>query len=88
MTTDPKPPVAKYELTLVLHGNSHEELESELLSMTRGGYLLDSDYHRRDDFHVIGVNGVRTLRHTNPQMTPERYAADLETWWQSRKART
>jgi hypothetical protein len=80
------PPVTKYELTIVLHGNSHDELVSELLSMTRGGYLLDSGYYKRDELHVVGGNGTRVLRHTNPEMTPERYAAELDAWWTARKA--
>lgn len=86
MTDETKPPTAKYELTLVLHGNSHDEIERELLGLTRGGYLLDSDYHRRDEFHVVGGRRAATLRHTNPEMTPGEYDATLEAWWRARKA--
>jgi hypothetical protein len=82
----PTPPVAKYELQLTISGNSHEEIESELLSMTRGGYLLDSEYHKRDEFHVVGGKRTARLTHTNPGMTPERYDAELHDWWVSRKA--
>jgi hypothetical protein len=84
VTADP-PPRTKYELTLVIHGNSHEEIERELLGMTRGGYLLDSEYGSRDEFHVTGSRRTSVLKHTNPDMTPERYDADLDTWWQRRK---
>ena len=79
------PPTAKYELSITLHGNSHEEIERELLSMTRGGYLLDSDHHRRDEFHVVGGRGTRVLKHANPEMTPDRYDAELDAWWRARK---
>lgn len=81
------PPVPKYELTVTIAGNSHDEIERELLSMTRGGYLLDSDYNKRDEFHVVGGRGTRILRHTNPEMTPERYGAELDEWWQNRRSR-
>lgn len=86
MTSDPTPPMAKYELTLVIHGNSHDEIERELLSMTRGGYLLDSDYYKRDEFRVTGGRRTAILRHTNPEQTPEQYEAELDAWWQARRA--
>ena len=82
----PEPPVAKYRLTLTIDGNSHDEIERELLSMTRGGYLLDSDYHERDEFTVYGGRRTARLVHTNPEQTPERYDAELDAWWQARKA--
>ena len=81
-----EPPVAKYRYTLVIEGNSHEEITRELLYQTRGGYLLDSDYEKRDTFHVIGGRKTSRLEHTNPDMTPERYDAELDEWWQARKA--
>jgi hypothetical protein len=84
-TTD-KPPVAKYRLTLTITGNSHDEIEHELLVMTRGGYLHDSDGYERDEFHVIGGRRTAVLEHTNPDMTPERYDAELDAWWQARRA--
>lgn len=80
-----EPPTTKYELTIVLHGNSHDELVNELLGMTRGGYLLDSDYYKRDAFHTVGGRSTRILEHTNPEMTPDRYDAELDAWWNARK---
>lgn len=80
------PPVAKYRLTLTITGNSHDEIESELLSMTRGGYLLDSDYYKRDEFTVYGGRTTAKLEHANPDMTPEQYDEALDAWWQNRKA--
>lgn len=81
----PEPPVAKYRYTLVVTGNSHDEILDEILMQTRGGYLLDSDHYKRDEFRVYGGNKTTTLEHANPEMTTERYKADLETWWQNRK---
>jgi hypothetical protein len=84
MTTEP--PVARYRLTLTLTGNTLDEIEAELLSMTRGGFLLDSDYRKRDSWHVWGARSDRVMEHVNPEMTPERYAEELDAWWQERKA--
>jgi len=80
-----KPPVAKYKLVVEITGNSHEEIEEELLYLTRGGYLLDVDYYRRDECRVIGGRQTTTLIHQNPSMTPERYDAELSEWFNSRK---
>lgn len=74
------PPKAKYRLTLVITGNTHEEIERELLSQTRGGYLLDSDYYQRDSFDCFSGRTRSTLEHVNPDMTPERYDAELREW--------
>lgn len=87
MTTEENPPTAKYTYTLTVHGNSHDEIEAEILTQTRGGYLLDSDRYQRDAFEVWGARSVRTQEHANPEMTPERYEAELAAWWSARKAR-
>lgn len=84
MSTETEPPVAKYRLTVTITGNSHAEVERELLLMTRGGYLLDSDGYKRDAWMVIGGRSTREMQHTNPEMTPERYEAELESWAESR----
>lgn len=86
MSDEHTPPVAKYRLTLTIDGNSHEEIVAELLGMTRGGYLLDSDYYKRDEFRVIGGRRTATLDHTNPEQTPEGYLRELDEWWQARRA--
>ena len=78
-------PVPKYRLTLVIEGNSHDEVEGELLSMTRGGYLLDTDYYKRDSCHVVDGRRTVTLEHQNPDMTPERYDAELSEWFDGRR---
>lgn len=80
-------PVAKYELTVVIRGNTHDEIEDELHYLVNGAYRLDSNHGTRDEFHVIGGKITTTLRHTNPDMTPERYREELDTWFDARKAK-
>ena len=80
------PPVAKYKYTLEVHGNSHEEILSEIMAQVNGGYMLDSRYEERHSFNVVGGRATRILKHTNPEMTPERYEHELTEWWQKRKA--
>lgn len=79
------PPVPKYKYTLEVEGNSHAEIVGELLAQVNGNYMLDSLYEERDEFDVMGGQSYRTLKHTNPEMTPERYDKELEEWWQRRK---
>lgn len=81
-----KPPKCKYKYTLVIRGNSHEEIQHELLLQLNGGYLLDSDYETRDEFDVYGGRDHSTLEHVNPEMTPERYGVEFEEWRAARKA--
>ena len=81
-----KPPVAKYKLTLTITGNSHTEILAEIVRQTRGGMLLDSNYERRDEWQVVGGRTTSVMRHTNPDMTPERYDRELAEWFNSRKA--
>lgn len=83
------PPKAKYRYTLEITGNSHEDIERELVIATRGGYLIDSDYYKRDEFKVYGGTKTSTLEHVNPTQTAENYAAELDAWWAAHKqART
>lgn len=84
--TDLEPPKPKYRLTLTIEGNSHDEVERELLIMTRGGYLLDSDYYKRDEWTVYGGRKTSRMQHQNPEMTPEQYASDLDAWSDARRA--
>jgi hypothetical protein len=80
------PPVTKYRLTLTSRGNTHEEIEDELLTYTRGGYLLDSDYHKRDEWDATSGRQSARMEHTNPDQTPEAYSAELDAWAQARRA--
>lgn len=85
MTT--KPPKARYRFTLTIVGNTLDEVDRELLSQTRGGFLLDSDYGTRDEWHCIGGRRESRMEHTNPEMTPERYEAELAAWFNERKGK-
>lgn len=74
------PPVPKYQLDVTIRGNTHDEIIDELVTLTRGGYLLDSDYLTRDEFHSIGGRVTARLTHTNPEQTPEAYTEALRAW--------
>ena len=86
MTDQTDPPIARYRLTLTITGNTLDEVETELLVQTRGGLLLDSDYYKRDAWTVHGGRVTSRMEHANPEMTPERYKAELDEWWRARKA--
>ena len=81
-----EPPVAKYKYTLIITGNSHVEIQHELLTHAQGGYLINSDYETRDEWHAFGGRYESLMEHTNPDQTPEKYDAELDAWWQERKA--
>lgn len=82
---DLEPPVAKYKLTLTVYGNSHQEVQEELLSQVQGVYLIISEDEQRDQWHVWGSRYMSVMEHTNPDQTPERYEAELDAWFQTRK---
>lgn len=86
MSTEPTLPTPKYRYTLVITGNTHDEITKELGYQLRGGYLLDSDHETRDEFTVFGGRKTSTLECTNPDQTPEQYERELDDWWQARKA--
>jgi hypothetical protein len=85
MSDDLRPPKAKFKLTLTIEGNTHDEVQRELESMVRG-YPMDIQFGERDSFHIIGGRSIRELACQNPDMTPERYRAEQDEWWQARKA--
>lgn len=91
--SEPKPPVAKYRYTLVITGNTHAEIADRLHSVELNHWLdvtalTDGERRERDEFEIHGSSReTRTLEHTNPDMTPERYDAELAAWWAARKAR-
>lgn len=80
MNDHPAPPKHRYRLTLTVTGNTHAEVENELIAMTRGGYLLDSDHYGRDEWHTINGRVDSRMQHQNPDMTPEDYARELRAW--------
>ena len=75
------PPVPRYRLTLTITGNTLDEIERELVVQTRGGFLLDSGYMRRDFWEIVTGRYISVMEHVNPEMTPERYDAELDAWW-------
>lgn len=85
MADIPEPPTARYRLTLTIEGNTLDEVEREIVIQTRGGFLLDSDGYKRDEWNVIGGRAQRVMEHRNPDMTPERYDAELDAWSEARR---
>lgn len=81
-----EPPTPRYKLTLTITGNTLDEVEGELLTQTRGGFLLNSDYYRRDEWEVVGGRYDSRMEQVNPEQTPENYARELGEWWEARKA--
>lgn len=86
MTTREAPPVAKYRLELTITGNSHTEIEQELHYFLHGGFIIQSDGYKRDQFTCYSGRATSKLRHANPEMTPERYEAEFHDWIETRKA--
>lgn len=79
------PPVPRYRLTLTITGNTLDEIERELVVQTRGGFLLDSGHMTRDFWEIVTGRYISVMEHVNPEMTPERYDAELDAWWAGRK---
>ena len=74
-------PIARYRLTLTIKGNTLDEIEDRLATQVNGGFLLDSDYGKRDSWNSTDGTTTSVMEHHNPDMTPERYAAELDAWW-------
>ena len=81
-----EPPIARYRLTLTIKGNTLDEIEDRLATQVNGGFLLDSDYGKRDSWNSTDGTTTSVMEHLNPDMTPERYSAELDAWWTARKA--
>jgi len=81
-----EPPIARYRLTLTIKGNTLDEIEDRLATQVNGGFLLDSDYGKRDSWNSTDGTTTSVMEHHNPDMTPERYAAELDAWWTARNA--
>ena len=41
---------------------------------------------RRDFWEIVTGRYISVMEHVNPEMTPERYDAELDAWWAGRKA--
>jgi len=81
----PEPPVARYHLTLTITGNTLDEIEREVQGMP-SRFVLDSDYLRRDSWDITSGTATRVMEHRNPEMTPERYDAELRAWVDAHRA--
>ena len=81
-----EPPIARYRLTLTIKGNTLDEIEDRLATQVNGGFLLDSDYDKRVPWSSTDGTTTSVMEHHNPDMTPERYAAELDAWWTARNA--
>ena len=81
-----EPPTPRYRLTLTITGNTLEEVERELVVQVNGGFLMNSHYYQRDEWHVGGGLITSRMEHLNPTQTPENYARELGEWWEARKA--
>ena len=76
----------RYRFTLTIDGNTLDEVEDELIAQARSGFITDSRYYERDEWHAFGGKVTRVMEHLNPDMTPERYDRELSEWWERRKA--
>ena len=81
----PDPPKTRYKLTLTVYGNTLDEVERELVVQTRGGFLMDSGYYKRDEWTCYGGRITSVMEHQNPEQTPEKYAAELDAWSEARR---
>lgn len=81
-----QPPIARYRLTVTITGNTLNEIEDELVTQTRGGFLIDSGYGKRHEWNATDGRCTRVMEHRNPDMTPERYMAELHAWVDERRA--
>ena len=84
--TDLRPPNPRYRLTLTIEGNTLDEVEDEVRAYALSGFLVDSDGGRRDAWDVAGPRRESLMVVVDPDMTPERYFAELVAWFTARKA--
>lgn len=82
MSDDTPPPTAKYRYTLQISGNTLDDVEHELWIAVND---WSQDTRNRDEFAIQGGTYTRTLIVADPDQTPDKYAADLEAWMNTRK---
>jgi hypothetical protein len=80
-----RPPVAKYRLDIEVTGNTLEEVFHELHVAVN-----DAEFEslRTDTIDRISGRHTLTLAKPNPEMTPDRYADELETWVDRRRQKS
>lgn len=90
-TTDtaPKLPIPKHKLTIVIEGNTLDEVADELHSVYNSFWLdarSPANDAERDSFLIVSGRSQRTMVLTNPEQTPENYKDELKAWSDARKA--
>ena len=83
---DLRPPNPRYRLTLTIEGNTLDEVEDAVNAYARCGFLVDSEGGRRDAWDVARPPCDSLMAVVDPDMTPERYFAELDAWFKERKA--
>lgn len=75
------PPVPKFEATIRLRANSHDELQELVRSLAHNWWHHHVKYGKRDsiDYSTDGRTSIQ-LEHTNPEQTPEAYLEELRAW--------
>jgi hypothetical protein len=73
-----RPPVTRYRLEIVIDGNTIEELVNDL--ETRANTFGYEGLQGRTTRDQVGPRYEVRVTEPNPDMTPERYAAELDTW--------
>ena len=81
-----RPPNPRYRLTLTIEGNTLDEVEDEVSAYALSGFLVDSEGGRRDAWDVTRPRCKSLMTVADPDMTPGRYAAELDAWFTERKA--
>lgn len=81
-----QPPVPRYKLEVTITGNTLDEIQSELDMMATSGFLMDHQNGARHEWECWGGTTTRKMNHTNPDMTPERYSAELREWFDALRA--
>lgn len=80
-----KPPMSRYKLTLEITGNTMDEVLRELAVQSNDAdHELGGDIHRHNAEWISGRSTL-SLVERNPGMTPEKYAAELDAWRESRR---
>ena len=76
-------PVTKYRLEFTVDANSHDEIADAIHALYVNYWQRMGD---RDEVDTISSDRTMTrLHHTNPEQTPERYAAELRAWVAARR---
>lgn len=80
-------PINGFTVSIIIHGSSHEELNSELRALDVNWYHMYAEMGRATtrDMHT-GRTSVR-FEQIDPDQTPEKYALELAAWANEMKDR-